>query len=125
MARFAVGARSGGASLYHVGEPVAVQEVASSRAGYVRFETDRSFSGMGHERYVKGEAIYRDRPVDKIARELFDTGKVDEVHVYAQTVTVKLAGTDSSGIRETLEEIFTYYRPGVEVPTPESFGAEG
>ncbi len=80
---------------------------------------------MGHERYVKGEPIYRDRPADQIARTLFETGKVDEVHVYAQTVTVKLSGSDSDGIREALEELHTYYRPGVEVPTPETFGAEG
>ena len=52
------------------------------------------------------------------------TGKVDEVHVYAQTVTVKLSGADPDGIREALEELYTYYRPGVEVPTPESFGAD-
>ena len=80
---------------------------------------------MGHESYSKGEPIHRDRPADRIARTLFDTGKVDEVHVYAQTVTVKLSSSDSSGIREALEEIYIHYRPGVEVPTPEMFGAEG
>jgi hypothetical protein len=80
---------------------------------------------MGHERYAKGDAIHRDRPADIIARALFGTGKVDEVHVYAQTVTVKLSGSDSEGLAEVLQDIHTYYRPGVEVPTPESFGAEG
>ena len=108
-----------------MGEPVTVQEVASSRSGYLRFETNRSFTGMGHERYVEGEPIVRDRPADEIARALFETGKVSEVHLYAQTVTVKLSGADSSGLREILEDICIYYRPGVEVPTPESFGAEG
>ncbi len=111
-------------SLYPVGEPVTVVEVASSREGYVRFETNRSFTGMGHERYVKGEPIHLDRPADQIARTLFETGKVDEVHVYSQTVTVKLSGSDSAGIQEALEELYTFYRPGVEVPTPESFGAD-
>ena len=80
---------------------------------------------MGHESYSKGDAIHRDRPTDLIARTLFGTGKVDEVHVYAQTVTVKLSGSDAEGVREALEDLHTYYRPGVEVPTPESFGAEG
>jgi len=107
-----------------VGEPVTVQEVASSREGYLRFETNRSFTGMGHERYLRDDHIYRDRPADVIARTLFNTGKVDEVHVYSQTVTVKLSGTDSSGLREALEELFIYYRPGVDVPTPESFATE-
>ncbi len=92
----------------------------------MRFETNRSFTGMGHERYLVGEPIYRDRPPDDIARRLFDSGKVAEVHVYAQAVTIKLAdGASADGLREILEDLHTFYRPGVAVPTPESFGAEG
>lgn len=109
-----------------MGEPVTVIESASSRPGYVRFETNRVFTGMGHESYKAGEPIYRDRPPDLIATKLFETGKVDEVHVYAQSVTVKLSGNATSdGIKELLEELHIYYRPGVEVPTEESFAAEG
>lgn len=108
-----------------MGEPVTVIESASSRPGYIRFETNRSFTGMGHESYSAGEIIHRDRPADEIARRLFDSGKVDEVHVYAQTITVKLFDRASSdGLKEIIEELHTYYRPGVEVPTPESFAAE-
>ena len=108
-----------------MGEPVTVIESASNRPGYVRFETNRSFTGMGHESYSAGDVIYGDRPPDEIARRLFATGKVDEVHVYAQTITVKLFdGAKSDGLRDTIEELFTYYRPGVEVPTPESFATE-
>lgn len=107
-----------------MGEPVTVREKPSSRPGYVRFETNRSFTGMDHERYVAGEPIYRDRPPDVLARQLFETGKVDEVHVYAQAITVKLAeGATSEGLRPIIEELYIYYRPGVEVPTPESFAA--
>ena len=109
-----------------MGEPVAVVEKPSSRDGYFRFETDRSFTGMGHERYVAGEAIHRNRPPDELARRLFATDKVDEVHVYAQAVTVKVSsGENSSGLAEIIGDICIHYRPGVEVPTPESFGAEG
>lgn len=107
-----------------MGQPVTVVETASSRPGYVRFETNRSFTGMGHESYAVGDEIHRDRPADEIARRLFETGKVDEVHVYAQAVTVKLTGGDSSGLRDVLEDLYTYYRPGVEVPTPESFATD-
>lgn len=105
-----------------MGEPVTVVESASSRPGYVRFETNRTFTGMGHERYTAGDVIYGDRPPDEIARRLFETGKVDEVHVYAQSITVKLFdGASSDGLAEIIGELHTYYRPGVEVPTPESF----
>ncbi|MGI9599011.1 MAG: hypothetical protein ACR2QK_22800 [Acidimicrobiales bacterium] len=108
-----------------MGEPVTVIEKASSRPGYVRFDTNRTFTGMGHERYSSGEVIYGDRPPDEIARKLFETGKVDEVHVYAQSITVKLfEGAKAAGLKEIIEDIYIYYRPGVEVPTPESFAAD-
>lgn len=108
-----------------MGEPVTVTEKTSSRPGFVRFETNRTFTGMGHERYTAGDPIYGNRPPDELARRLFDTKKVDEVHVYGQAVTVKLfAGADTDGLRHIIENLYTYYRPGVEVPTPESFATE-
>lgn len=108
-----------------MGEPVTVIETASSRPGYVRFDTNRSFTGMGHESYSAGEVIYGDRPPDVIAKRLFETGKVDEVHVYSQAITVKLSeGAKSTGLKDVIEELYTYYRPGVDVPTPESFLAD-
>lgn len=108
-----------------MGEPVTVIEKLSNRPGYIRFETNRSFTGMGHESYHVGDEIHTDRPSDDIAKALFATGKVEEVHVYAQTVTVKLKSRDSSGLKDVLEDLYIYYKPGVEVPTPEMFGAEG
>lgn len=108
-----------------MGEPVTVIETLSGRQGYVRFETNRSFTGMGHESYRAGEEILRDRPPDELARRLFETGDVEEVHVYAQTVTVKLrSGAEAAGLARIIEDLHTYYRPGVEVPTPESFAGE-
>lgn len=106
-----------------MGEPVTVIEKPSSRRGYVRFETNRSFTGMGHESYIQGEPIYRDRPADVLARRLLETGRVEEVHVHSQAVSVKLKGNsgDTSGLREIIEDLYIYYKPGVEVPTPESF----
>lgn len=106
-----------------MGEPVSVIEKPSNNHGMVRFETNRWFTGMGHERYVAGEPIYRDRPADRVAQLLFDSGKVGEVHVYGQSVTVKLLpGCGAEGLKELIEDLYTYYRPGVEVPDPESFG---
>lgn len=108
-----------------MGEPVTVIEKSSGRHGYVRFDTNRTFTGMGHESYDLGKPIHKDRPPDEVAKALFATGKVDEVHVYAQTITVKLRGSeDSSGLAQVLEDIYTHYRPGVEVPTPEMFATE-
>ena len=105
-----------------MGEPVSVIEKPSANHGVVRFETNRSFTGMGHERYVAGDQIIDNRPPDVIARLLFDTGKVDKVHVYAQTITVTLhAGSDSSGLKEVIADLYTHYKPGVPVPDESSF----
>ncbi len=109
-----------------MGEPVTVVQKESSRPGYLRFETNRTFTGMGHESYKRGDEIYTDRPPDLIARAMFETGDVEEVHLYAQAVTMKVAANaDVPRIKKILEDIHIYYLPGVEVPTPESFGAEG
>lgn len=107
-----------------MGEPVTVIEKPSSRPGFVRFETNRSLTGMGHERYRAGEPIRGNRPPDVLAERLFSTGKVDEVHVYGQAVTVKLFKDSSpDGLKEIIEDLYIYYRPGVEVPSPESFAS--
>ncbi len=106
-----------------MGEPVSVIEKPSARHGMVRFDTNRSLTGMGHERYVVGTEIVGDRPPDVVARLLLATEQVDAVHVYGQSITVQLAsGANSSGLKEIIEDLYVYYKPGVEVPTVESFG---
>lgn len=105
-----------------MGEPVSVIAAASATHGRIRYETNRWLTGMGHERYRKGDEIWGHRPPDEIARRLLDTGRVDQVHVYGQTVTVELTpGAEADGLQELIEDTFTYYRPGVEVPTEDSF----
>jgi hypothetical protein len=77
---------------------------------------------MGHERYERGEEILGHRAPDLVARLMFDSGKVEKVHVYGQTVTVELLPwADAIGLKELLEDLYIYYKPGVEVPTEESF----
>ena len=105
-----------------MGEPVSVIEKPSANHGVVRFETNRSFTGMGHERYSAGDDIIDNRPPDAIARLLFETGKVAKVHVYAQTITVTLAqGATSDGLKEVIEGLYIHYKPGVPVPDEASF----
>lgn len=105
-----------------MGEPVTVVERPSSRHGVVRFETNRNFTGMGHERYSADVEVVGQRPPDEIARLMFATGQVTHVHVYAQTVTVTLApGASADGLADVLRELYTHYKPGVPVPQPEDF----
>ena len=101
---------------------MSVIEKPSANHGVVRFETNRSFTGMGHERYESGQEILGDRPPDAIARLLLDTGRVDRVHVYAQTITATLhSGATSEGLKELIEDLFIHYKPGVPVPDEASF----
>ena len=107
-----------------MGQPVTVLEKPSSRPGIVRFEINRTLTGMGHERYRAGQVVEGDRPPDELARRLFDRGGIDAVHINSNVITVDLGkGSDTHGITEIIEDLYTYYRPGVEVPDPASFGA--
>ena len=101
-----------------MGQPVTVIEKPSSRHGVVRFEINRSITGMQHERYEAGADIEGDRPPDELARRLFARGGIDVVHINSNVITVGLAdGHDSSGLREVVEELFTFYRDGVTPAT--------
>ncbi|WP_420637503.1 hypothetical protein [Candidatus Poriferisocius sp.] len=101
-----------------MGQPVTVVERATSRPGVIRFEINRSITGTGHEHYVADKDVYGDRPVDELARRLFDRGGIDAVHVNSNIITVDLAkGGTRDGLDDLIANLFIYYGPGVEVPT--------
>lgn len=101
-----------------MGQPVTVVEKPSHTPGVVRFELNRSITGMGHLHYGSLDDVVRNRPPDVVARRLFEHGGVDGVHVNSNVITVDIAkGGSPAGIREILADLFTYYRPGVEVPS--------
>ncbi|HSH23248.1 MAG TPA: NifU N-terminal domain-containing protein [Acidimicrobiales bacterium] len=109
-----------------MGQPITVVEKPTTTPGVVRFETNRSLTGTGHERYVIRQDITGLRPPDELARRLFARGGVEAVHVYSNVITVNLAaGADSTGLREIVEELFIHYRPGVVPPTDEELTGAG
>src|SRR5688572_32354002 len=100
-----------------MGQPITVEEKRSATPGIVRFELNRSLTGMGHERYPTRESASGERIVDELARRLFDTGNVAGLHIYSNVVTVDLAkGASSAGMADVIHELFIYYRPGVVPP---------
>jgi hypothetical protein len=102
-----------------MGQPVVVTEKPTARPGVWRFEANRVLTGMAHERYRAGVEITGDRPPDEVARRIFAHGSADEVHVYANVVTVTLArGHGPDGLREIIEGLYTYYREGVTPALP-------
>ena len=108
-----------------MGQPITAIQTSSSRPGTVRFEINRTLTGMGHERYVAGQVIDDERPPDRLARALFEHDGVQAVHIYANIVTIELShGVDLSALQDTVEQLYIYYRPGVEVPSLEPAAAD-
>ena len=108
-----------------MGQMVGVVEKKSATPGIVRFELNRSLSGMGHERFDSVVEAIGSKPSASLARQLFATGKVDSVHVYGNIVTVDVAkGYDSAGLADIVREMYRYWKPGVEPPTFDDQPAE-
>jgi hypothetical protein len=108
-----------------MGQMVGVVEKKSATPGVVRFELNRSLSGMGHERFDSVVEAIGSKPSASLARQLFATGKVDSVHVYGNIVTVDVAkGYDSGGLADIVREMYRYWKPGVVAPTFEDAPAE-
>lgn len=106
-----------------MGQNVTVVEKKSSNPGVLRFEINRSLTGMGHERYASLESVVDDRVVDVLARRLFETGDVDSVHINSSMITVRLAsGNTGSGLLDVIQNLFRFY--GSEVPE-EAVTADG
>jgi len=115
-----------------MGQLVGVVEKPSSAPGIVRFELNRSLSGMGHERFSSVVDAVGPRPSASLARDLFATGKVASVHIYGNMVTVDIEkGYDSSGLSDIVREMYRYWKPGVtppefeDVPADEPAAVEG
>jgi hypothetical protein len=104
-----------------MGQPVAVTEKPTLRPGLVRFELNRSLTGMGHERYTAPEQVIGDKTSAELARRLFATGKVDAVHLYLNVVTVDVKkGFTTDGLADVVENLYIYWVPGREVPVLEA-----
>lgn len=100
-----------------MGQPVAVVEKRTSRPGVVRFEANRSLTGMGHERFTAPDQAVGPRPAAELARRFFASGQVDAVHVYQNVATVDLKkGFTSDGLAELFENLYIYWVPGREPP---------
>ena len=117
---------AGGYLVGRMGQLVGVVEKRSATRGVVRFELNRSLSGMGHERFASvAEATGHTTPSAILARLLFATDQVESVHVYANMVTVDIKkGHDADGLAEIVAEMYRYWKPGVQPPSFEDLQPE-
>lgn len=101
-----------------MGQQVAVTERPSPRPGVLRFETNRSLTGMGHEHFKSMSDAVGPRPAAAIARQLLSTGKVDSVYVYGNIISVDIAkGFNADGLGDVVRNMYQYWKPGMEMPT--------
>jgi hypothetical protein len=95
-----------------MGQPIIVVEKPTQTPGLARFELNRSLTGMGHERYASPDDILGDRPVDELARRLFDSGGVQAVHANGSVVTVELTeGWTGDRLLDIIRGLYIHY-PG-------------
>jgi hypothetical protein len=101
-----------------MGQQVSVIEKPSPRPGVLRFETNRSLTGMGHERFTSAADAVGPRPAASLARQLLATGKVDSVYIYGNIVSVDVAkGSTADGLGDVVRNMYQYWKPGMEMPT--------
>jgi hypothetical protein len=102
-----------------MGQPISVVRKPSSRADLVRYETNRTLTGTGHERYHAGTEVSGERPPDELARRLFERGGVRSVHIHSNLIDVELdRGGSADGFEDVIRELYIHYRPGVTPSFP-------
>ncbi len=103
-----------------MGQSVSVIRKPSSVGGRLRFEINRSLTGMGHEYYRDAEAATGPRPPDDLARKLFEVGGIESVHINSNVITIDLVkGESDDGMAAIIEDMFLHWRPGMVPPTDE------
>jgi hypothetical protein len=101
-----------------MGQPISVSAQRSSTPHVLRFEINRSLTGMSHERYESPADAVAQRPVDELARRLFAHGGVRAVHVNSNVITVELAGgSTGAGLDDVIANLFRFYPDAPEEPT--------
>ena len=103
-----------------MGQLVAVEQKAGGASTVVRFETNRSLTGSGHERFTSAAEAKGPRPAAVIARRFFEAGHVSWVHVYGNCITASLeAGAPQASLNEIVRDLYQYWKPGMVPPTLE------
>ena len=97
-----------------MGQPISVVRKPSSKPRTLRFEINRTLTGMGHERYVAGKDVSGDRPPDRLAKRLFEAGGVRVVHVYSNIIDLTVDEDAKPDVYEdVIRQLYIHYGPGV------------
>jgi len=101
-----------------MGQQVSVVEKPSPRRGVVKYELNRSLTGMGHEHFASMKDAVGPRPAAVLARQLLATGQVDSVYMYGNIVTIDISkGYTADGLSDVVRNMYQFWKPGMEMPT--------
>jgi len=101
-----------------MGQQVSVVEKPSPRRGVVKYELNRSLTGMGHEHFASMKDAVGPRPAAVLAGQLLATGKVDSVYMYGNIVTIDISkGYTADGLSDVVRNMYQFWKPGMEMPT--------
>jgi hypothetical protein len=102
-----------------MGQPIAVVRQQHPKPNLLRFEINRSLTGMGHERYRSAAGVSGDRPPDELARRLFAAGGVRSVHIYSNVIDVEIDDPSKAGeYEQAIRDLYIHYKPGVTPSFP-------
>lgn len=102
-----------------MGQPIAVVRKPSPKPDLLRFEINRSLTGMGHERYRPDWQTIGHRPPDELARRLFDVGGVRSIHMYSNVIDVEVDdAAKADEYEQAIRDLYIHYRPGVAPSFP-------
>ena len=102
-----------------MGQSITVFERHGRDPYRVRYEINRSLTGMAHHRYTSPPDDTRQRPPDNLARKLFERDGVTTVHIYSNEIEVTFSpGSDTKGVPELIQELYIHYREGVTPSIP-------
>ncbi len=100
-----------------MGQPVTVVVKHSPTPGMIRFEANRTLTGMGHETFRTAADAVGPRPAAALARTLLATGQVEKVHMYGNVITVDLLkGFSADGLADVVRDMYQYWKPGMVPP---------
>lgn len=102
-----------------MGQSITVFERRTRDPHRVRYEINRSLTGMAHHRYAGPPDPTRNRPPDLLAHRLFERAGVRTVHIYSNVIEVEFdPGTATEGMVDLLRELYIHYREGVTPSIP-------
>jgi hypothetical protein len=102
-----------------MGQPIAVVRKKTSNPAILRFDINRSLTGMDFERYRAGAEITGHRPPDELARRMFAHGGITAISIYSNEITVELGpGQTGEGLEDVIANLFIHYTPGVQPSIP-------